>query len=61
MNIKCFLQESPLPSSRSKTSKINEGSELKATPDDQESEQEEEDVLSISDVWCNFDELNKVR
>ena len=34
---------------------------LKYLTYDYESENDEEDILSLSDIWCNFDDQDKVR
>ena len=63
----CHLPESPPSSSKSKQTKKNPGHfsetqvhEQKYLTDDYESENDD-DVLSLSDIWCNFDGQNKVK
>ena len=63
----CHLPESPQSSSKSKLTKKNTGNFLethlhkqKYLTDDYESENDEDDILSLSDIWCNFDGHEKV-
>ena len=35
--------------------------DLKYHDDDYESDIDEDDILSFSDIWCSFDEHDKVR
>ena len=48
-----------------KITKLNNSAPLQPPPAgpifDSESETDEEDCVSLSDVWCNFDDLNQVR
>ena len=60
----CHLPESPPSSSKAKKNQGNfleiPPPELKYLIDDYESENDEDDILSLSDIWCNFDGHEKV-
>jgi Tfp pilus assembly protein PilV len=64
----CHLPESPPSSSNSKMTKKNNEralesatSKTKYSADISETEKDEDEVASLSDVWCSFDQLYKVK
>ena len=62
------LPESPSPSCKSKMTKRSHQNELESPPPDlkylmkdYELEDDEDDIISLSDIWCNFDCHKEVR
>ena len=58
------LPESPPSSSKIKITEIDKEtapSKIKCASDVSESEDDDDDVLSLSDIWCSFDEQCKVK
>ena len=62
------LGESPSPSFKSKVTKRSPQTLLESPPpqrkyliNDYELEDDEDDIISLSDIWCNFDGQDEVR
>jgi uncharacterized protein with PIN domain len=54
----CHLQDSPSSSSKNKVIKKTNGGEFQTYTSD-ESEPDEDEAISLSDIWCNFDQEYK--
>ena len=62
------LPYSPSPSFKSKVTKRSHQTLLESSPpelkyliNDYELEDDEDDIISLSDIWCNFDGQDEVR
>ena len=63
-----YLPESPSTSFKSKVTKRSHQTLLETSPpelkyliNDYELEDDEDDIISLSDIWCNFDGQDEVR